>query len=200
MQSEQAATDPSAAWLTIQRTSAEDIKERELYVSLDGARLGILKYGDSATVPISAGHHELRVHNTLSRKKMQFDAEPRQHVRFKSANVPGKGFAYWAFFLGGVAEDEQGARTMGAWAIHETRMRIGRRRSTDGREGWNVTWQGRGWDRSLEDYLALVRAASDLTRSGELLTLPSVKYHLPRLDEPFNQAEYRYTTRRIAEA
>lgn len=67
---------------------------------MDGARLGILKYGDSATVPISAGHHELRVHNTLSRKKMEFDAEPRQHVRFKSANVAGKGFAYWAFFLG----------------------------------------------------------------------------------------------------
>ena len=100
MQSERSARDPSAAWLTIQRTSADDIKERELYVSLDGNRLGILKYGDSATVPISTGRHELRVHNTLSRKKMEFDAEPQQHVRFKSANVPGKGFAYWAFFLG----------------------------------------------------------------------------------------------------
>ena len=99
-----------------------------------------------------------------------------------------------------IAEDEQGARTMGAWAIHETRMRVGRRRATDGRDGWNVTWKGRGWDRSLEDYLALVRTASDLTRSGAMLALPSVKYHLPRLDEPFNQAEYRYTTRRIAEA
>ena len=94
------ATDESAAWLTIRRTSAEDIKERELYVSLDGRRLGILKYGDSATVPISVGHHELRVHNTLSRKRAEFEATPHQHVRFKSANVPGKGFAYWAFFVG----------------------------------------------------------------------------------------------------
>ena len=100
MRSDQTLTDQSTAWLTIQRTSAEDIKERELYVSLDGSRLGILKYGDSATIPISPGHHELRVHNTLSRKTMEFDAEPRQHVRFKSANVPGKGFAYWAFFVG----------------------------------------------------------------------------------------------------
>jgi hypothetical protein len=94
------SADESAAWLTIRRTSAEDVKERELYVSLDGKRLGILKYGDSATVPISAGHHELRVHNTLSRKRAEFDAAPQQHVRFKSANVPGKGFAYWAFFVG----------------------------------------------------------------------------------------------------
>lgn len=99
-----------------------------------------------------------------------------------------------------VAEDEHGARTMGAWAIHETRMRVGRRRAADGRDGWNVTWKGRGWDRSLEDYLALVRTASDLTRGGTMLAVPSVKYHLPRLEEPFNQAEYRYTTRRIAEA
>ena len=74
---------------------------------------------------------------------------------------------------------------MGAWAIHETRMRVERRAAADGRDGWTVTWKGRGWDRSFDDYLALVRAAGDLTRAGELLAVPSVKYHLPRLDEPF---------------
>ena len=100
MRSERDATEESTGWLTVRRTSGEDIKERELYVSLDGKRLGILKYGDSATVPISPGRHELRVHNTLSRKKAEFDATAAQHVRFKLANVPGKGFAYWAFFLG----------------------------------------------------------------------------------------------------
>ena len=87
-------------WLTVRRTSDDDIKERELYVSLDGERLGILKYGDLATVPIPPGPHELRVHNTLSRKKAVFDAAPGQHVSFRTANVPGKAFAYWAFFLG----------------------------------------------------------------------------------------------------
>ena len=100
MQSQPIATEESAAWLTVRRTSAEDIKERELYVSLDGKRLGILRYGDSATVSIPPGHHELAVHNTLSRKKAEFEAGPQQHVRFKLANVPGKGFAYWAFFIG----------------------------------------------------------------------------------------------------
>src|SRR5262245_12435976 len=100
MRSEQVATDGSVAWLTVRRASAEDIKERELYVSLDGERLGILKYGDSATIPIPPGHHELRVHNTLSRKKAEFDAANGQQIRFRLANVPGKGFAYWAFFLG----------------------------------------------------------------------------------------------------
>ena len=79
-------------------------------------------------------------------------------------------------------------------------MRVERRRAADGREGWTVTWKGRGWDRSFEDYLALVRPAGDLTRSGAMLAVPSVKYHLPRLDEPFRDEEYRHTTARLAEA
>jgi hypothetical protein len=99
-----------------------------------------------------------------------------------------------------IAEDAAGERSMGAWAVHETKMRVERRRADDGRDGWTVTWKGRGWDRSFDDYLALVRLAGDLTRAGELLAVPSVKYHLPRLDEPFRDAEYRHTTGRLAEA
>ena len=99
-----------------------------------------------------------------------------------------------------IAQDETGAQAMAAWAIHETRMKVARRRGRAGRTGWTVTWKGRGWDRSLEEYLALVRAGRDLTRAGRLLVVPSVKYHLPRLDEPFRDAEYRYTTARLAEA
>src|SRR5690242_19778158 len=99
-----------------------------------------------------------------------------------------------------IAEDAAGERTMGAWAIREARMKVERRSAQDGREGWTVTWKGRGWDRSFDDYLALVRVAADLTRSGGLLAIPSVKYHLPRLGEPFREGEYRYTTERLAEA
>src|SRR2546427_39459 len=99
-----------------------------------------------------------------------------------------------------IAEDETGARTMAAWAVHETKMKVEARRTADGRDGWTVTWKGRGWDRSLADYLALVRAGRDLTRAGRLLAVPSVKYHLPRLEEPFRDAEYAFTTRALAEA
>jgi hypothetical protein len=99
-----------------------------------------------------------------------------------------------------IAEDAAGERSMGAWAVHETKMRVERRHAADGREGWTVTWKGRGWDRSFDDYLALVRLAGDLSRAGELLAVPSVKYHLPRLDEPFRDAEYRHTTGRLAAA
>jgi hypothetical protein len=99
-----------------------------------------------------------------------------------------------------VAEDAGGTRTMGAWAVHETRMRVERRVSAAGRDGWTVTWKGRGWDRPLEEYLELVRAAADLTRSQDIVAVPSVKYHLPPLGEPFREPEYAHTTAALARA
>src|SRR5205814_2313588 len=94
-----------------------------------------------------------------------------------------------------IAQNAAGAQSMAAWAIHETKMKV-ERRST----GWTVTWKGRGWDRSFEDYLELVRMSRDLTRGGRLLAVPSVKYHLPRLEEPFRDDEYAFTTRALAAA
>jgi len=94
-----------------------------------------------------------------------------------------------------IAQDAAGAQSMAAWAIHETKMKVERRGA-----GWTVTWKGRGWDRSFDDYLALVRAGRDIREAGRLLTVPSVKYHLPRLDEPFREAEYAFTTRALASA
>src|SRR5262249_45031810 len=84
-----------------------------------------------------------------------------------------------------IAQDQAGAQSMAAWAIHESKMKV-----EGGGGGWTVTWKGRGWDRSFDDSLALVRAGWDLTAQGGLLTIPSVKYHLPRLDEPFRDEEY----------
>src|SRR5688572_4747820 len=94
-----------------------------------------------------------------------------------------------------IAQDPAGAQSMAAWAIHESKMKVERRG-----DSWTVTWKGRGWDRSFDDYLALVRAGWDLTRGGQLLAIPSVKYHLPRLDEPFRDDEYAFTTRALANA
>ena len=94
-----------------------------------------------------------------------------------------------------IAQDSGGAQSMAAWAIHETKMKVERRG-----DGWTVSWKGRGWDRSFDEYLALVRAGRDLTRAGRLLAVPSVNYHLPRLDEPFRDDEYAFTTHALADA
>ena len=99
-----------------------------------------------------------------------------------------------------IAQDAAGVRSMAAWAVHETKMKVERRVVGGADRGWTVTWKGRGWDRSLDDYLALVRVGRDLTRTGALLVLPSVKYHLPRLGVPFVETEYRFTTAALADA
>jgi hypothetical protein len=99
-----------------------------------------------------------------------------------------------------IAEDASGAQSMGAWAIHESKMTVERRVSVGGKVGWTVTWKGRGWDRSLEEYLELVRAGRELTRAGRLLVIPSVKYHLPAFEEPFRSEEYTHTTAALANA
>jgi hypothetical protein len=99
-----------------------------------------------------------------------------------------------------IAEDAAGTRGMDAWAIHETRMRVETVHSASGLDGWTVTWKGRGWDRSFDDYLELVRVAGDMTRSGAMVAVPSAKYHLPRMDEEFRVSEYQHTTERLAGA
>ncbi|HYX81345.1 MAG TPA: hypothetical protein VE714_03060, partial [Gemmatimonadales bacterium] len=94
-----------------------------------------------------------------------------------------------------IAQDAAGAQSMAAWAIHESKMKVERRGA-----GWTVTWKGRGWDRSFDDYLALVRAGRDLTRARRLFAVPSVKYHLPKLHELFRFNEYAFTTVELAKA
>jgi hypothetical protein len=98
-----------------------------------------------------------------------------------------------------IGEDPSGHRTMGAWAIHETKMKV-ERRSFEAREGWSVSWKGRGWDRTLDDYLELVSFGRDLARAGGPLSIPSVKLHLPRLDEAFSGAEYAHTISALSRA
>ena len=93
------ASQPSAT-LTVHRTAPEDMQERELYVSVDSGRNTILRYGDSMTIPIAPGHHSILVHNTISRRRLQFDAAAGEEVVFKTANVRGKGFEILAIFFG----------------------------------------------------------------------------------------------------
>lgn len=99
-----------------------------------------------------------------------------------------------------IAEDEQGERSMKEWAVKETRMEVGRIVGKEtGEPGWNVTWQGRGWHGSFDEYLSFVREALQLGRERGTVVVPSCKYHLPAIGEDFRLDEYRYTTRRLAQ-
>jgi hypothetical protein len=145
---------------------------REAY----GVNLTARYLGEAIPHPIGKGSGQL----SLNEGQLETDAEA--------------GLAF-AVLKTVIAQDAAGTQSMSAWAIHEAKMKVERR---DG--GWTVTWKGRGWDRSLGEYLALTRVAGDLTRAGRLLAVPSVKYHLPRRDEAFKDAEYAFTTRALATA
>ncbi|NOX55017.1 MAG: hypothetical protein GXP27_11390, partial [Planctomycetes bacterium] len=75
-----------------------------------------------------------------------------------------------------------------------------------GRRGWTVTWKGRGWWKSFDEYLELIRSAQSLASEQSpaeppTLIVPSCKYHLPAsADESWRRDEYEFTTRRLLEA
>jgi hypothetical protein len=89
-----------SATLVVRRTAEHDVKEREIYVSVDGSPNEILRFGDTVRIPVAPGRHRLRAHNTWSRRYAEFDAHPGEEIRFSTANVPGRGYMFSAVFFG----------------------------------------------------------------------------------------------------
>lgn len=98
-----------------------------------------------------------------------------------------------------IAQDAEGERAMQEWAIRESHMRVERIVGPrTGREGWTVTWKGRGWWDTFEAYVDFFREALEVGDAVRMVVAPSVKYHLPTPEERgFKEAEYAYTTARL---
>ncbi len=88
------------AQITINRSSRDDVRIRQLVVSLDGRTAATLMYGESMTRPLEPGPHKLRIHNTLVWKTIEFDAGPGEHIRFSAVNRAGPGTYTLIGFLG----------------------------------------------------------------------------------------------------
>ncbi len=100
-----------------------------------------------------------------------------------------------------IAEDPTGNQSMGAWAIQEARMVTERILGQSGETGWTVTWKGRGWWQSFDEYLKLIGDARRLASGSGTMIVPSCKYHLPSSEESeWRKEEYEYTTQKILEA
>lgn len=76
--------------ITISRTSEEDIKQRQVIVTLDGQRVGELMAGDDISRVVEPGHHHLKVDNTWNWKNLDFTVAPGEHVRFQTVNRGGR--------------------------------------------------------------------------------------------------------------
>lgn len=99
-----------------------------------------------------------------------------------------------------IAQDSSGEQSMREWAIPETRMLVEPIRGRLGREGWTVTWKGRGWFDTFDAYRDLFDWGLRVGQAANMLVAPSVKYHLPGVqDTSWKLEEYSYTTCRLLE-
>jgi hypothetical protein len=88
------------ARLTILRQSKEDVGFREIFVSVDGKPLGMLRFGDTLTTEVTPGPHSVRAHNTLFWKTHRVVVRPGEHVRFAAINRAGWGTFGMLFVIG----------------------------------------------------------------------------------------------------
>jgi hypothetical protein len=89
-----------ATRLTIHRTSTEDVRDRQIIMSLDGKKICTLMYGQTFSCEIVPGSHTLRANNTLLWKTVAFEAEPGDDVHYTCVNrAPGSLF-YLLFVFG----------------------------------------------------------------------------------------------------
>jgi hypothetical protein len=77
--------------VTVARTSRDDVGFREVFVSLDGEEIAILHSGETVTRELAPGPHEIRAHNTLFRKREQFDLKAGEKATFLVINKAGRG-------------------------------------------------------------------------------------------------------------
>ena len=90
----------SGARLTVERRHTDDVRTRQVVLSLDREPLATLLFGDRVTREITPGPHRLRAHNTLVWKTVEFEAKPGEHVRFTTVNRAGLGSTALVALLG----------------------------------------------------------------------------------------------------
>jgi len=76
--------------ITVSRTSADDVQQRQIIVKLDGVRVAELMYGQSLTRTVAPGRHRLRVDNTWNWKTLEFDLAPGEELKFRTVSRAGR--------------------------------------------------------------------------------------------------------------
>ncbi|MBI3049094.1 MAG: hypothetical protein HYY76_12375 [Acidobacteria bacterium] len=85
----------------MRRQSKEDVGYRDIFVLLDGERIGVLQHGDVLTRDVHPGPHRLQVHNTLFKKPVEFTLGVGEHAQFIAIHRAGWGtYSVWAFWIG----------------------------------------------------------------------------------------------------
>jgi hypothetical protein len=100
MTADETVPERPLARLLVTRASERDVRQRQIFVSLDGARLGDILFNERIERSIPAGPHRLRIHNTLFWKTVHFEAGPGETVHFETVNYQGRGFLSLVLIIG----------------------------------------------------------------------------------------------------
>jgi hypothetical protein len=85
--------------LTIARSFADDIQDRQIQVFVDVEPWGKVRYGSEISRDIRPGRHIVRVFNTLFSQTMEVEAHGGEHVRLRCGNgFPRAGYLMMLFF------------------------------------------------------------------------------------------------------
>lgn len=141
---------------------------------------------------VSTTYAGLPIRNPWGKASGQLSMTPAQVAEDAAA---GLGFCVLKTVI---AQDAEGCQSMQAWALPESRMVLERIRGSLGDEGWTVSWTGRGWSRSFQEYIQFVQSARRIGDTAGMLVVPSCKYHLPTSERPdWRIDEYNYTTQKL---
>jgi hypothetical protein len=80
-----------SARVTITRKDSEDVRDRQIVVSVDGEKIATLLFGHETSREIAPGRHRLKAHNTLFWKTLEIDLQPGEDARFTVSNRAGTG-------------------------------------------------------------------------------------------------------------
>jgi hypothetical protein len=97
-----AASRTGRTQVTLSRTEATDVGQREIFARIDDTPTRRFRFGDAWTEDVAPGAHQLRVNNTLFWKRVTFTIEPGEHIEFVLINRGGA-FAIGMLALLGVA-------------------------------------------------------------------------------------------------
>jgi hypothetical protein len=76
--------------VTVSRTHPADVRQRQVYVTLDGEPIATMLHGQTVEREIEPGAHTVRFNNTLVWKTVRFEAGPGERVEFVYANRAGR--------------------------------------------------------------------------------------------------------------
>lgn len=79
------------ARVTVTRKEANDVRDRQIVLTIDGEPLATLMFGQQVTKEVAPGAHRLKAHNTLFWRNIDVDLQPGEHARYVVVNRAGTG-------------------------------------------------------------------------------------------------------------